>query len=202
MVAGVLVAGLVMPLVAGAGRSLAKTASQDFENLPSALVQPLLPQQTKILAADGKTSLATIYSAEPHRTSPCPPISPLLQKAVVAIEDSRFYEHNGVDLRGLARALVSNAQGGAVQGGSTLTQQYVKNVLVLTARQRRRSVPAATAAHPGPQAARDAAGPGAGEGLDQGPDPAGLPQHRLLRRRGVRRRGRVDALLRRARARS
>jgi membrane peptidoglycan carboxypeptidase len=131
VVAGVLVAGLVMPLVAGAG-VLAKTASQDFENLPSVLVQPLLPQQTKIVAADGKTVLATIYSQNRTYVG-LSAISPLLQKAVVAIEDSRFYEHNGVDLRGLARALVSNAQGGAVQGGSTLTQQYVKNVLVLTA---------------------------------------------------------------------
>ncbi len=129
-VAGVLVAGLVMPLVAGAG-VLAKTASQDFENLPSVLVQPLLPQQTKIVTADGKL-LATIYSQN-RQYVPIAQISPLLQQAVVSIEDSRFYEHNGVDLRGLARALVSNAQGGAVQGGSTLTQQYVKNVLLLTA---------------------------------------------------------------------
>ncbi len=130
VVAGVLVAGLVMPLVAGAG-VLAKTASQDFENLPSALVQPVLPQQTKIVTADGRL-LATIYSQN-RRVVPIAQISPLLQKAIVSIEDSRFYEHNGVDLRGLARALVSNAQGGSVQGGSTLTQQYVKNVLVLTA---------------------------------------------------------------------
>ena len=130
VVAGVLVAGLVMPLVAGAG-VVAKTASQDFENLPSVLVQPVLPQQTKITTADGKL-LATIYSQN-RLPVPLAQISPLLQQAIVAIEDSRFYEHNGVDLRGLARALVSNAQGGEVQGGSTLTQQYVKNVLLLTA---------------------------------------------------------------------
>jgi membrane peptidoglycan carboxypeptidase len=131
VVAGVLVAGLVLPLVAGAG-VLAKTASQDFENLPSVLVQPLLPQQTTIYASDGKTLLATIYSQN-RQVVPIAKISPLLQKAIVSIEDSRFYQHNGVDLRGLARALVSNAQGGSVQGGSTLTQQYVKNVLILTA---------------------------------------------------------------------
>src|SRR6266568_758853 len=130
MVAGVLIAGLVLPLVAGAG-VLAKTASQDFENLPSVLVQPLLPQQTKIESSDG-TLLATIYSQN-RQVVPLSKISPLLQKAIVSIEDSRFYEHNGVDLRGLARALISDAQGGSVQGGSTLTQQYVKNVLVLTA---------------------------------------------------------------------
>jgi membrane peptidoglycan carboxypeptidase len=130
VVAGVLVAGLVMPLVAGAG-VLAKTASQDFENLPSSLSQPLLPQQTTILTSDGKV-LATIYSQD-RVVVPLTAISPLLQTAIISIEDSRFYQHNGVDLRGLARALVSNAQGGSVQGGSTLTQQYVKNVLLLTA---------------------------------------------------------------------
>jgi membrane peptidoglycan carboxypeptidase len=128
--AGVLVAGLVMPFVGSAGVA-ATTASQDFENLPSVLRQPLLPQQTLILTSDGKV-LATIYS-ENRVAVPLSKISPLLQTSIVAIEDSRFYEHNGVDLRGLARALVSNAEGAAVQGGSTITQQYVKNVLVLTA---------------------------------------------------------------------
>src|SRR5438552_18091941 len=81
VVAGVLVAGLVMPLVAGAG-VLAKTAGQDFENLPSVLVHALLHPQTKIVTADGKL-LATIYSQ--NRTPvPLDKISPLLQKAVVA----------------------------------------------------------------------------------------------------------------------
>jgi membrane peptidoglycan carboxypeptidase len=128
--AGVLVAGLALPLVGSAG-VLAKTASQDFENLPSVLRQPLLPQQTRIFAADG-TLLATIYNQN-RVVVPLRAISPLLQHAIVAIEDERFYDHKGVDLRGLARAVVSDAKGGTVQGGSTLTQQYVKNVLLLTA---------------------------------------------------------------------
>jgi 1A family penicillin-binding protein len=55
-------------------------------------------------------------------------IPTFLQSAVVAIEDSRFYEHGGVDLRGIARALVRNvAQGKLAEGGSTITQQLVKN---------------------------------------------------------------------------
>src|SRR5205085_5169784 len=54
--------------------------------------------------------------------------------AIVAIEDSRFYEHGGVDVRGLLRAFVRNSQAGSVQqGGSTITQQYVKNVLIESA---------------------------------------------------------------------
>ena len=56
-----------------------------------------------------------------------------MRQAIVAVEDGRFYEHRGVDLRGLLRAFVGNATGGTVAaggGGSTLTQQYVKNVFV------------------------------------------------------------------------
>ena len=51
-----------------------------------------------------------------------------LQNAVVAIEDKRFYTHKGVDWHGTARAIFSTIFGGSVQGGSTITQQLVKNV--------------------------------------------------------------------------
>jgi penicillin-binding protein 1A len=55
-------------------------------------------------------------------------ISPLMKQAIVAIEDKRFYEHRGVDVRGIMRALWADVRGGgAVQGGSTITQQFVKN---------------------------------------------------------------------------
>jgi penicillin-binding protein 1A len=55
-------------------------------------------------------------------------ISPLMKQAIVAIEDKRFYEHRGVDLRGILRAVWADVRGGrAVQGGSTITQQFVKN---------------------------------------------------------------------------
>ena len=55
-------------------------------------------------------------------------ISPLMKQAIVAIEDKRFYEHRGVDVRGIVRALWADVRGGGVvQGGSTITQQFVKN---------------------------------------------------------------------------
>ena len=58
-----------------------------------------------------------------------------IRQAIVAIEDSRYYEHGGIDLRGTLRALKSNSQAGSIrQGGSTLTQQYVKNTLIVNAR--------------------------------------------------------------------
>lgn len=57
-------------------------------------------------------------------------ISPNIKNAVVAIEDARFYEHDGVDFRGIGRALVSDVlSGSAQQGASTITEQFVKNAL-------------------------------------------------------------------------
>jgi membrane peptidoglycan carboxypeptidase len=57
-----------------------------------------------------------------------------MKQALVDIEDSRFYEHNGLDVQGTLRALVKNVAAGSVQeGGSTLTQQLVKQTLLQTA---------------------------------------------------------------------
>jgi penicillin-binding protein 1A len=57
-------------------------------------------------------------------------ISPMMKFAIIAVEDRRFYENSGVDLRGIARAFVNDVvKGGARQGGSTITQQFVKNAL-------------------------------------------------------------------------
>jgi len=55
-------------------------------------------------------------------------ISPIMKQAIVAVEDKRFYEHNGVDVRGIVRALWQDVRSqSVVEGGSTITQQYVKN---------------------------------------------------------------------------
>src|SRR5690606_25723766 len=61
---------------------------------------------------------------------PLQDISPWIQQATVAVEDRRFWEHNGVDGEGLARALRSNFSSGSKEGASTLTQQVVKNTLM------------------------------------------------------------------------
>ena len=60
-------------------------------------------------------------------------ISPSMRSAIVAIEDSRYYQHGAIDFKGTIRALVNDLEHKPVQGGSTLAQQYVKNVLILTA---------------------------------------------------------------------
>ncbi len=61
---------------------------------------------------------------------PLDEMSPWVWKAAVALEDRNFCENSGINVRGLLRAFVSNAQGGAVQGGSSITQQLIKNVII------------------------------------------------------------------------
>ena len=130
-VAGVLVAGIALPAIGLVGLT-AKRGAENFESLPAELSVPPLKQRSRLLAADG-TVLATFYSQN-RVYVPMDKISQEMQDAIVAIEDARFYDHNGIDVRGTLRALVANTQAGAVtQGGSTITQQYVKNVLAATA---------------------------------------------------------------------
>ena len=92
---------------------------------------PHLPQRSTIFAADGKTVLAHIY-LDNREVVPLDRISPWLIKAVLAAEDSKFYEHGAVDLSSMLRAMAANIRAGeVVQGGSTITQQLVKNTLGL-----------------------------------------------------------------------
>ena len=136
--AGVVVAGMALPAAGaiGGGALLPLMCMAAFRP-PSP--PPPLPRKSEIKASDG-TVIATMWS-ENRTEVPLDAMSIDLQHAIVAIEDSRFYEHNGVDLRGTARALANNASGEDVQGASTLTMQYVKNVLVTTARTRIRRRP-------------------------------------------------------------
>jgi membrane peptidoglycan carboxypeptidase len=91
-----------------------------------------VPQRSQILAADG-SKIATFYY-ENRVDVPLSKVSPVMRKAILAIEDSRFYEHGGLDLKATVRALASNLVAGQVtQGGSGITQQYVKNLLLETA---------------------------------------------------------------------
>ena len=123
---GVLTAGLVLPGVAVANGITGMTVTA-FDDLPSELEQRPLPEKSEILAADG-TLLATFY-AQNRNVVPLSEIAPIMQQAVIAVEDRRFYEHSGVDPAGMLRAAISSAAG-AQQGASTLTQQYVKNVFL------------------------------------------------------------------------
>jgi membrane peptidoglycan carboxypeptidase len=131
--AGVLLAAFFLPAVS-AGSAVAKDGVDLFESYPNELEVAPLNEASRIEAADGSL-LATFYT-ENRIMVPLEEISPHVQHAVIAVEDRRFFEHGGVDPKGLARAFASNAAGGATQGGSTLTQQYVKNALLMDAVQR------------------------------------------------------------------
>ena len=86
--------------------------------------------RTRIFAADG-TLITELASEERRQSLPLDQIPRILQNAVVAIEDERFWEHNGVDPKGILRAAgKTSAAGEVAQGGSTITQQYVKNALL------------------------------------------------------------------------
>ncbi|MGW1892185.1 transglycosylase domain-containing protein [Streptomyces sp. NPDC002004] len=128
VLAGAVLAGIAMP-AAGALGLAAKGSVEGFDEIPANLKRPPLSQRTSILDNQGG-QIATVYSRD-RTVVPLKDISPYMQKAIVAIEDSRFYQHGAIDAKGILRALNQNAQsGGVAQGASTLTQQYVKNVFV------------------------------------------------------------------------
>ncbi|QIP85424.1 penicillin-binding protein [Streptomyces sp. Tu 2975] len=128
VLAGAVLAGIALP-AAGALGLAAKGTVEGFDTIPANLKTPPLSQRTTILDSEGG-QIATVYSRD-RTVVPIEDISPYMQKAIVAIEDARFYEHGAIDLKGVLRALNKNAQSGGVsEGASTLTQQYVKNVFV------------------------------------------------------------------------
>ncbi|UVJ38863.1 transglycosylase domain-containing protein [Arthrobacter sp. CJ23] len=124
-ICGVLVAGLLVPAAAVSG-SAASGSIQFFDTLPAELQVDPPSQNTTILAADG-SKIASIYM-ENRTKVPLDQMSPYIKDAVIAIEDSRFYDHGGIDTTGIMRAIVSTARGNK-QGASTITQQYVNNVI-------------------------------------------------------------------------
>jgi len=128
VLSGALAAGLAVPFAGFAGRGSEQVA-ETVQNLPRELDVDPVAVRSRILAADG-TLIATLY--EQNRIPvPLAAMSPIMLKAIVAIEDSRFYDHGALDLKGTLRAMIRNQTEGEVQqGGSSITQQYVKLSLV------------------------------------------------------------------------
>ena len=125
---GLVAAGVALPVVGGAGL-FARAATDSFSHLPADFKAPPPPQRSRIVEADGST-LGQFY-AQDRISLPLRQISQTMQNAVIAIEDARFFQHGAIDLKGTLRAAATDfGHGGTVQGGSTLTQQYVKNVLL------------------------------------------------------------------------
>ncbi|GAB3199948.1 transglycosylase domain-containing protein [Nocardioides hungaricus] len=126
-VMGVVAAGLAIPFagVLGVG---ARQMSQAMDNLPAELKTDPLPQKTTLLDVEGNT-IATLYDENRVNVS-LDQVSRTMVKAIVAIEDYRFYQHGALDLKATLRAFITNqANDGVVQGGSTITQQMVKMTL-------------------------------------------------------------------------
>ncbi len=124
---GALIAGMVMPVVTAAGTTV-NAGTALFEGVPEDLGFTEPSEQSVILASDGSV-LARFY-AENRIVVASDQISDHMKNAAVSIEDRRFYEHHGVDVQGILGALVSNITGSTLSGGSSITQQYVRNALI------------------------------------------------------------------------
>jgi penicillin-binding protein 1A len=96
---------------------------------------------TVVYAANGRSVLAVLRGDESRVLVKTEDIAPLMRQAIVSVEDQRFFEHNGIDVRGVARALWQDVrQQGIVEGGSTITQQFVKNAYIRNERTLARKV--------------------------------------------------------------
>jgi membrane peptidoglycan carboxypeptidase len=128
LAAALVLAGIALPGVLLVG-SATTTVAQSVRALPDGIDPGNPAQPSTIYASDGKTRIATFYS-EYRKAVPLTQISKVMQQAIVAAEDRRFFEHGAVDTKGVLRAAAANLRDGGVdQGASTLTMQYVRNVL-------------------------------------------------------------------------
>ena len=123
---GVVGAGMLVP-IAGPTALVAKSVPSVFNELPGDLQTVAPAEESQLLDSSGGV-IAHFYDKQ-RIVVPSANIADVMKKAIVAIEDKRFYEHNGVDATGIARALVSNLGDSGRQGASTITQQYVRNSL-------------------------------------------------------------------------
>ena len=137
---GVLVAALLVPAVAATGILVRNTADK-FSTLT--VDGDSLPQRSAIYDREGHL-ITYVWNVDDGRGQTYTDgidrqpvgydqISPNMLKAIVAIEDDRFWQHGALDVKGTIRALVNDLEHKPIQGGSTLEQQYVKNVLILQA---------------------------------------------------------------------
>ncbi|MDY5585522.1 MAG: transglycosylase domain-containing protein [Arcanobacterium sp.] len=123
---GLVMAAAAVPFAASSGKA-SNAVVELFDDLPTDVDFTVPSEQSILRAADG-TVLAQFYS-ENRIVVSSEKISQYLKDAAVAIEDERFYEHNGIDVQGIAGAALNILSGGFA-GGSTITQQYVKNALI------------------------------------------------------------------------
>jgi membrane peptidoglycan carboxypeptidase len=114
-VLGVLTAALAIPFVAAVGYG-AGAADRSMQNLPAELNASPLSQRTRVMDRNGEV-IATFYD-ENRVNVPLSRVAPIMRRAIIAIEDYRFYQHGALDLKGTLRAFVSNQTSSGTQGGS------------------------------------------------------------------------------------
>ncbi|HKP08112.1 MAG TPA: transglycosylase domain-containing protein, partial [Microbacterium sp.] len=132
VIAGVLVVAPLAPAIAISGHA-ASSAVSLFDRMPSYLEIDQLMLPTTIYARDpasGQDVELTSFYDQNREPVEFDQVSLVMYDAILASEDPRYYQHGGIDILGTTRALIKNAQGNATQGGSSISQQYVKNVLV------------------------------------------------------------------------
>ncbi|QWW19711.1 penicillin-binding protein [Schaalia sp. 19OD2882] len=123
---GVLGAGLMVP-VTGSAAAATRALPTIFEDLPGELQIVSPAEESTMLDAEGRV-IARFYDKQ-RIVVPSDKINDTMKKAIVAIEDKRFYEHKGIDPTGMGRAFVNNLAGSSTQGASTITQQFVRNAM-------------------------------------------------------------------------
>jgi monofunctional biosynthetic peptidoglycan transglycosylase len=133
-VAAGLVALLLLPFFGAVGLSANALSDRLREAGASFTRMPHFPERSTIYAEDGSV-LATIYLDENREIVHLDQIAPIAQKAVLAIEDDGFYQHGALNVPSVFRAIIANLIAGRItQGGSTITQQLVKNLFLSTNR--------------------------------------------------------------------
>ncbi|MFL6126915.1 transglycosylase domain-containing protein [Actinophytocola sp.] len=127
MLAGVLVAALLAPVVVGSGVAAGKVAATAAGISPASL-DGQTPLVTTVTDRNGNP-IATIFDQYRLPLS-ANQVPTTLKAAIISIEDRHFYTEHGIDPTAVLRALLNNLDGGPTQGGSTITQQLVKNYLI------------------------------------------------------------------------
>ncbi len=130
-VAGVLVTATVTPALAISGAA-ASSAITLFDNMPSVLEIDKLMEPTTIYNKDkeGDWKVLTKFYDQNRTPVEFDQVAPVMYDAILSSEDKNFYQHGGIDLVGTASAVLDNIRGSDTRGGSSISQQYVKNVLV------------------------------------------------------------------------
>jgi len=124
---GIASVGLVVPTALKV-HQVADSAMSALTEVPVGLERRELAQASTMFAANGE--VLTTFFAQNRTVVPLDEISQHMKNAVIAIEDERFEDHSGVDVRSVIRAAINNLRGGTTQGASTITMQYVKNRLI------------------------------------------------------------------------